>query len=92
MLNPYFANEHLYGQTTEQTIVVVSLTVAIVALSWGFLKHRKVVPLLICGAGAITMIIALVYLPHALEHIVMPIGAILLALSHWLNHRATHHA
>jgi hypothetical protein len=70
----------------ENGIILVSLFLALYALSHGYLRHhRKKLPILIVSLGLAIISFGLLWGPEKLEFIITPLGASLIALAHYIN-------
>ena len=86
---PFWEDSIIYSEGFEISIIASSIIVGTGALGWGFLKHAKVLPLLmfLCGVGVI-FAREHVEIPEAL---MMPVAGSVIAIAHYINHRYLHH-
>lgn len=70
--------------------LVLAVGVAAVAIGWGVLRHRRMLPFGIAAAGLVVMTAALL-VPHGTSELVLTlVGVALVSAGHWLNLRAAH--
>lgn len=70
--------------------LVLAVGVAAVAIGWGVLRHRRMLPFGIALAGLAVMAAALL-VPHGTnEFLLTLVGVALVSVGHWLNLRAAH--
>jgi hypothetical protein len=68
--------------------LVLAVGVAAVAIGWGVLRHRRMLPFGVASAGLVVMTVALL-VPHGTsEFLLTLVGVALVSLGHWLNLRA----
>ena len=78
----------LLDENIHRIGLLLALVVAAVAIGWGLLRHRRMMPFAIAMAGLALMAAALV-VPHgANEFVLTLVGVALVSLAHLLNLRA----
>lgn len=87
LLLPLGEWEEILGEGVEAWVLVAALFVAGVSLTWGCAVHRRFLAWCVFAA-AVGLIIAGRFLAsEAWELLFGVAGALMLALSHWVNHR-----
>lgn len=80
----------LLADNIHRVGLVLAVGVAAVAIGWGVLRHRRMLPFGIALAGLAVMTAALL-VPHgANEFLLTLVGVALVSVGHWLNLRAAH--
>jgi len=70
--------------------LLLAVAVAAVAIGWGVVRHRRVLPFGVASAGLAVMTAALL-VPHGTnEFLLTLVGVALVSVGHWLNLRAAH--
>lgn len=70
--------------------LLLAVGVAAVAIGWGVVRHRRVLPFGVAAAGLAVMTAALL-VPHGTnEFLLTLVGVALVSVGHWLNLRAAH--
>jgi hypothetical protein len=70
--------------------LVLAVGVAAVAIGWGVLRHRRMLPFGVASAGLAVMTAALL-VPHGTNELLLTmVGVALVSVGHWLNLRAAH--
>lgn len=83
---PFLGLGFLDNPWIEYSIILLSLFLAVYALSHGYLRHhRKKLPILIVSLGFLIIAFGLIWGPEELEFIITPIGAVLVGLAHYVN-------
>ncbi len=78
----------LLDENIHRIGLLLALVVAAVAIGWGLLRHRRMLPFAIAMAGLALMAAALV-VPHgANEFVLTLVGVALVSLAHLMNLRA----
>lgn len=68
--------------------LVLAVGVAAVAIGWGVLRHRRMLPFGVATAGLAIMTAALL-VPHGTNELLLTlVGVALVSVGHWLNLRA----
>jgi hypothetical protein len=70
--------------------LALAVGVAAVAIGWGVLRHRRMLPFLVAMTGLVLMAAALVVQHGAHELLLTLAGVTLVSLGHILNLRAAH--
>jgi len=78
----------LLAESIHRTGLVLAVIVAAVAIGWGFLRHRRLTPLAIAGAGIMLMSGALMAHHGSGELLLTLAGVALVSAGHVLNLRA----
>lgn len=79
---PFLGLGFLENPWIEYSIILISLFLALFALSQGFLRHhKKKLPILIVSFGFLIISFGLILSPENLEFIITPIGAVLIGFS-----------
>ncbi len=80
----------LLDQNIHRIGLLLAVVVAAVAIGWGLLRHRRMLPFGIAMAGLVLMAAALV-IPHgANEFALTLVGVALVSAAHLINLRAAH--
>jgi hypothetical protein len=83
---PFLGLGFLENPWIEYSIILLSLVLALFALSHGYLRHhRKKLPILIVSVGFSIIAFGLLWGPEELEFIITPIGATLVGVAHYVN-------
>jgi len=83
---PFLGLEFLENPWVEYGIILISLFLALFALSHGYLKHhKKALPILIVNLGFLIIAFGLIWGPEELEFIITPTGAVLVGIAHLVN-------
>ena len=70
--------------------LALAVGVAAVAIGWGVVRHRRMLPFAVAAAGLAVMTAALL-VPHGTnEFLLTLVGVALVSVGHWLNLRAAH--
>lgn len=78
----------LLAESIHRVGLVLAVIVAAVAIGWGFMRHRRTVPLMIAGSGIALMAGALVA-PHGAPELLLTLaGVALVSAGHVMNLRA----
>lgn len=68
--------------------LVLALTVGSMAIGWGLVRHRRMLPSVVATGGIALMAVALV-IPHGTREFLLTFaGVALVSAGHWLNLRA----
>ena len=85
---PFLGLGFLEHPWIEYGIILLSLFLALYALSHGYLRHhRKKLPIVIVSLGFAIIAFGLLWGPEELESIITPIGAVLIGVAHYINWR-----
>lgn len=89
-LMPFTGNGELIHEFAEIGVLLVTIIVGTYAMTTGYKKHRNIYPILfmLIGLGIIFVGMEL-HTQHA-EMILMPLGALGLAVAHLRNHKLLH--
>lgn len=80
----------LLDENIHRVGLLLALVVAAVAIGWGLLRHRRILPFGVAMVGLMLMAAALV-VPHgANEFLLTLVGVALVSAAHLLNLRAAH--
>ncbi|MDC8753677.1 MerC domain-containing protein [Erythrobacter sp. sf7] len=80
----------LLDENIHRVGLLLALLVAAIAIGWGALRHRRVVPFGVAAAGLGFMTLALV-VPHGMNEFSLTlVGVGLVSVAHLLNLRAAH--
>lgn len=80
----------LMDENIHRVGLLLALGVAAVAIGWGLMRHRRMLPFVVAMAGLVLMAAALV-VPHgANEFLLTLVGVGLVSAGHLLNLRAAH--
>lgn len=83
---PFFGLGFLENPWIEYSVILLSLFLALFALSHGFLRHhKKMIPIQIVSLGFLLIAIGLLWAPENLEFIITPVGAVLIGVAHYIN-------
>jgi hypothetical protein len=78
-------------ESTEWTIIIASLAIASLRLTWSYLKeHRHPVPLMLFAAGTLSILLArsvFMEVPEMAETVGMVLGGCLIGGAHLVNQR-----
>jgi hypothetical protein len=80
----------LLADNIHRVGLVLAVGVAAVAIGWGVVRHRRMLPFAVAGAGLAVMTAALL-VPHGTnEFLLTLVGVALVSAGHLLNLRAAH--
>lgn len=83
-----FGGHFLFDDNIHRVGLALALAVAAVAIGWGVMRHRRMLPFLIALAGLGLMAAALL-IPHGTnEFLLTLVGVALVSVAHLLNLRA----
>jgi hypothetical protein len=78
----------LFDPAIHRIGLAMALAVAAMAIGWGLLRHRRMLPFVIASAGLALMTFALV-VPHGANEFVLTLaGVVVVSFGHLLNIRA----
>ncbi len=78
----------LFDDNIHRVGLALALGVAAVAIGWGLLRHRRMLPFGLAGVGLVLMGAALV-VPHGTDELMLTLmGVTLVSIGHLLNLRA----
>ncbi|HSF11515.1 MAG TPA: MerC domain-containing protein [Erythrobacter sp.] len=82
----------LLDENIHRIGLLLALVVGGVAIGWGLLRHRRMLPFVVAMAGIGLMAAALV-IPHGTDEFLLTLaGVALVSAGHWLNLRAVRNA
>lgn len=85
---PFLSLGFLENPWIEKGIILLSLFLALYALSHGYLRHhRKKLPILIVSLGFSIIVFGLLWGPEELEFIITPTGSVFFGVAHYINWR-----
>jgi hypothetical protein len=80
----------LLDENIHRVGLLLALVVGAVAIGWGLLRHRRMLPFAVAMAGLALMAAALV-VPHGTNELLLTlVGVTLVSAGHFLNLRAAH--
>lgn len=80
----------LLDESIHRVGLALALGVGAVAIGWGLLRHRRMLPFAVAMAGLALMAAALV-VPHGANELLLTlVGVTLVSIGHFLNLRAAH--
>ncbi|AOL93350.1 MerC domain-containing protein [Porphyrobacter sp. LM 6] len=83
-----FGGHFLFDDNIHRVGLALALAVAAVAIGWGVMRHRRMLPFLVALAGLGLMAAALL-IPHGTnEFLLTLVGVALVSVAHLLNLRA----
>ncbi len=83
---PFLGLGFLENPWIEYSIILISLFLALYALSHGYLRHhKKKRPILLVSLGFLIIAYGLIWSPERLESIITPLGALLIGIAHYIN-------
>ncbi|WPR76746.1 MerC domain-containing protein [Algoriphagus sp. NG3] len=83
---PFLSLGFLENPWIEYSIILLSLFLALLALSHGFSKHhKKKLPIIIVSLGFLIIAYGLLWGPEELELIITPTGAVIVGIAHYIN-------
>lgn len=78
----------IWGEAFEIGMLLFALAVGVFSLTKSYRNvHRKFYPIYFLVGGIGLIVISHTSLPHELEPIVLPLGALVIVFAHWLNYR-----
>jgi len=78
----------IWGEAIEIGMLLFALAVGVFSLTKSYRKvHRKFYPFYFLVGGMGLIFLSHVSLPSSAEPFVLPVGALLVVLAHWLNYR-----
>ena len=78
----------LWTPAFEAVMILIALAVGAYSITNGYLKiHQTLYPMLFLVGGFLLIIGSKTIFDHALEHVLLPVGSLLIVVSHWLNWR-----
>ncbi len=70
---------------TESLMIILSILIAGVSIGSSYKIHQKCLPLVLLMIGLVLILVAHLFLPENLEHIVLPAGGLTVATAHYFN-------
>ncbi len=80
----------IWGEAVEIGMLIFALAIGVFALTRSYRNvHQKVYPFYFLVGGIALILLSHTSLPHELEPIVLPVGALMIVYAHWVNYRLT---
>lgn len=89
---PFTGNGETIHEVAEIGILLVTIIVGTYAMTTGYRKHKNIVPITFMVVGFSIIFLGMHLHTEMIEMILMPVGALGLAIAHLRNHRLVHHA
>jgi hypothetical protein len=87
---PFTGSGETIHEVTEIGVLLVTMTVGTYAMTSGYRKHKNVAPTLFMIVGLCIIFTGMHLHTEMAEMILMPVGALGLAIAHLRNHRLLH--
>jgi hypothetical protein len=83
---PFLGLGFLENPWIEYGTILLSLCLALISLSHGYLRHhKKILPIIFVNFGFLLIAFGMIWGPESLESVITPAGAMLIGIAHYVN-------